>query len=312
LRLVRAGDYTFAIPGPIADVRRAQGSDSEPGLRRDAIVWAGFSPGNRLLAARATLRVGAAASALPVRLLLSQTAGEVRLRVRNATAVRIQAFTGPAGPESAAEQLDAARAAARQGSPVTDAYVEMRGQPRSVLVDAYAPLELTGELRFPPGTLEAAQIEGGRREGDTVVFRARLGDQSPLELAVAVRGVDAVPRVRLVAVPVPPLDMLRPSGASWAAAVRRGDANGARLLARLVRARLAAARADQYQRYLASPDPRGRTRAAYVYETAARRAVPAPPEPATEEGGAGVLTTVLLIAVGLVGLGGLAVWWARS
>ena len=57
LRLSKLGDYTFAVPGPIAGVEAAAGSDSEPGLRHDAIVWAGFSPGHKTLAARVTARV---------------------------------------------------------------------------------------------------------------------------------------------------------------------------------------------------------------------------------------------------------------
>ena len=62
LTLHKLGDYSFAVPGPIADVEAAAGSASEPGLRHDAILWAGFSPGNKTLAARATLRVPPAAS----------------------------------------------------------------------------------------------------------------------------------------------------------------------------------------------------------------------------------------------------------
>ena len=47
LTLQKLGDYSFAVPGPIADVEAAPGSDSEPGLRHDAILWSGFSPARR-------------------------------------------------------------------------------------------------------------------------------------------------------------------------------------------------------------------------------------------------------------------------
>jgi hypothetical protein len=58
----RKGDYSFAINGPIEDVRAAPGSESEPGLRTGTVVWQGFSPGRRLLAAAITLRTNAAVS----------------------------------------------------------------------------------------------------------------------------------------------------------------------------------------------------------------------------------------------------------
>ena len=45
LELPKLGDYSFTVPGPISDVEEAPGSDSQPGLRRDAIIWAGFSSG---------------------------------------------------------------------------------------------------------------------------------------------------------------------------------------------------------------------------------------------------------------------------
>ena len=38
------GDYQFAVSGPVEDVLRGPGSESEPGLRADQVLWAGFSP----------------------------------------------------------------------------------------------------------------------------------------------------------------------------------------------------------------------------------------------------------------------------
>src|SRR5439155_26244322 len=46
----RVGDYTFAIGAPVTRVQAAPGSQSSPGLRTGAILWAGFDPGRRLLA----------------------------------------------------------------------------------------------------------------------------------------------------------------------------------------------------------------------------------------------------------------------
>ena len=59
LTLNGLGDYTFAVPGPVTDVTSAPGSASEPGLRQGAILWSGFSSGQKTLAARAALRLTA-------------------------------------------------------------------------------------------------------------------------------------------------------------------------------------------------------------------------------------------------------------
>ncbi len=67
------GDYQFGIAGPIEDVRRGPGSDSEPGLRADQLLWAGFSPGHKVLAADVTLQPGETARYLPLRLQLART-----------------------------------------------------------------------------------------------------------------------------------------------------------------------------------------------------------------------------------------------
>jgi hypothetical protein len=83
LVLHKLGDYSFFVQGPIADVEAAPGSDSEPGLRRDAILWSGFSSGTRTLAAKATLRVAPAAAALPLRVSIEREGNAVVLRGEN-------------------------------------------------------------------------------------------------------------------------------------------------------------------------------------------------------------------------------------
>jgi len=61
LVLRRAGDYSFVIGAPVEDVSAAPGSESEPGLRRGAVLWAGFSAGRKVLAADVVLRPAEAA-----------------------------------------------------------------------------------------------------------------------------------------------------------------------------------------------------------------------------------------------------------
>src|SRR5262249_6424139 len=68
LLLPAVGDYVFSIPGPIVDVRRLPGSQSSPGLRQATLVWAGFSPGGRVIAAEVRLDARRAARVLPLRL----------------------------------------------------------------------------------------------------------------------------------------------------------------------------------------------------------------------------------------------------
>src|SRR4051812_41848280 len=66
LELRGPGDYSLAVPGPIADVEPAPGSAVPPGLRSGALIWQGFSPGHRVLAADLRLRPREAAAALPL------------------------------------------------------------------------------------------------------------------------------------------------------------------------------------------------------------------------------------------------------
>jgi hypothetical protein len=61
------GDYFFTIGAPLLDVEAAPGSESTPGLRATSILWTGFNPGRRTLAARATLDPSAVAPSLPLR-----------------------------------------------------------------------------------------------------------------------------------------------------------------------------------------------------------------------------------------------------
>ena len=62
-------------PGP--------GTESQPGRRENQILWEGFSPGRRVLAAWADLRLEESVAGLPVE--VSVEPGEVT--IRNATAV---------------------------------------------------------------------------------------------------------------------------------------------------------------------------------------------------------------------------------
>ena len=70
LRITGQGDYLYSIPAPVLSVVQTADSASFPGRRQDAILWAGFSPGKRLLGARATLAPRQIARYLPLRVQL--------------------------------------------------------------------------------------------------------------------------------------------------------------------------------------------------------------------------------------------------
>jgi hypothetical protein len=295
------GDYQLAISVPVEDVRAAPGSDSEPGLRTDQVLWAGFSPGRKVLAAKVTLRPGAAGKYLPVRLGLRRAGDGMILTVANATPTGEMLYAGTTHPLELAGLLDATRRASLAGQRLTGAYATFYGLVRvpKRRVPIEAPIRVEGELRLP-----------GRAP---VSFSRTLGDGHPLGFRVEAHG-SGTPHVHLLARPVPVVRLLRPPGApTWVEAVRRRPLPAAFLLRRLLETRMRLVRADQYQSFLSDPDADGRSRSVYEYETVAASA---PRVAAAPSGGGGGGTSALLvvaIALGSVALaGGGVVLWAHS
>jgi hypothetical protein len=293
IRLSQLGDYTFPIPGPIADVAAAPGTDSEPGLRKDAIVWAGFSPGKKTLASRAVLRPAPAVGLLPLRLSVTRGGDTLVVRGKNATGAPGVVLVGPVDAASAATALDATRRTLRFGATAPDLFVDVPRTPTSRNERIVAPLDV--------------RVRAGGR-----VYRYRLGDGDPLDFELRVPIASAQNRLQVEVMPVPPLRLLSPPGGArtWAAAGRRGLLDKPTLLELASRARLTVARAFQYRTFLANPDPRGRSTATYVYSTAARPAPVKRPETGDESGGA--LRAVLVAVLATAGAGALVVLWANS
>ena len=290
------GDYQLAISAPIESVRAAPGSQSEPGLRTDQVLWAGFSPARKTLAAERTLR-REAARYLPLRLRLERLGDRVVLTVTNVTATPVSVYTGKARLPELARLLDDTRRAALAGARLTGTYVTFSGPPiaRTEPAQIEGPLHVEGELRL--------------RGQPAVAFERTLGDDRPLSFRVEARGKGA-PRVHVVATPVAVVRELRPPGASsWAAAIRRRAIPAEELLDRLMVTRLRIVRADQFQSFLADPDSEGRSRSVYEFETVAARSRP-PVRPSPSEGGGAGALLVALAALGSVGLaaGGLVLW----
>ena len=297
------GDYQFAVSGPIEDVLRGPGSDSEPGLRADQVLWAGFSPGRKVLAADVTLRPSEAARYLPLRLGLEHTGDGVKLTVTNATVTPQLEYAGKTRQKQIASLLDSTRRSARAGERLTAGYATFYGQVRQRAVKAQieAPFRVEGELRAG--------------SGKPVRFSETLGDGQPLALQAHASG-DGTPHVRLIATPVPVERLLRPPGraTTWSGAVKRRLLPAPFLLKRLLQSRMRLVRADQYQTFLANPDADGLSRSVYVYETAkAPRPQAAAASSGDEEGGGGG-PLVLLLAIGgaVVAAGAGLVAWAHS
>jgi hypothetical protein len=293
------GDYQLFVGGPIADVRRGAGSQSEPGFRADQVLWAGFSPGTKVLAANIELRVPASAPYLPLRLRLMREAGGVRVRITNATATPVMSYAGVVRPLEIARLLDETRRSSLAGERVTAAFATFIGEVRipKQPLRIEAPLRVEGQLDLP--------------EGDPVTFSRVLGDGQPLSFEVRAKG-SGEPRLDLRAWPAPVIKLLRPPGArTWAATIRRRPMPGAPLLSRLLGARLRLVRADQFQTFLADPDADGRSRAVYDYELGATtpKTVVVP----DKEGDGSDTLLIVLVVLGFVAvLGGGLVAWAHS
>ena len=311
LVLTGKGDYLIVIGAPVEDVRAGPGSDSQPGLRTDQILWSGFSPGKKVLAADAQLHVGEAGRFLPLRMRAVRKGDSYSLTITNATTVAQIAYGGKGFPRQLAGLLDQTRRESVAGERLTTVYATVDGLVR-VRKDAArtsAPLRVEGSLRFPAAPDSA---RGGTVRGKTATFSAVLGDDSPLSLRVDVRGGGGAPRLHVVARPTNLVRALAPPGArTWAAAVRRRAIPADPLLRRLIDTRMQLVRSDQYQAFLSNPDPQGTNRTVYVYESAAAARQKAAAVPEHASGGSGIVLA-LAIAGSVLCAGAVLVLWAHS
>jgi hypothetical protein len=274
------GDYAYTVGGPVSDVQPAPGTQSQPGMRRGAILWSGFSAGRRVLAARANLELRRTTEHLPLRVRVE--AG--RLTLENTTRVSVTAPTGVADAAAVAGYLDRLRAALPDVPPRLS-FAGASGVAAHPF-DVESPLHVTGTA-------------GGRRV-DVV-----LGGGRPLRASLPVGGG----RVRLAVEPELPLALLEPPrhARSWKVAARR--LGGEALVRRTVEVLLRLSRMRQYERFLGNPDPNGRSTTSYVYRTGA-----APATPAVEPGpqGSEIWRTPLFVALAVAGAAAALVVWARA
>lgn len=306
LHLTGTGDYLIVVPAPVLEVRAGPGSQSQPGQRSGQILWAGFSSKRRLLSADATLRPGPVLPFLPLRLHASRDGDRYALTLANATETSQVAFQGAAEKPQLESLLDQTRRQSLARRRLTPAYVTVSGlvSQRPQKPRIAAPLLVTGELRFPQAPSSAT---GGALDGRSVRFSLVLGDEQPLTRRVEVTG-GGEPHVRVEVTPTAVVRGLRPPGAAnWRTSTLPADA----LLRRLIDTRMELVRSDQYQGFLANPDPLGRNTTSYVYETAAAHRPP-PAVDTSTGGGNGTLVVLLAIGGAIVAAGAGLVAWAHS
>jgi hypothetical protein len=325
------GDYTFAVPAPVLEVAPAPASESVPGRRENEIVWKGFVPGRKVLAATASLRVAEAAPAVPLRVAIlgpPTRPGPFSLEIVIADATRTQAstFSADAVAADVAAALDALARAAARDEPDPERRVRIHGSPSPSSTDGVtAAFDLAGTLRFPVGAVrDLTPVAGGATvEKGSVRFSMPIGGTRPGVVRVRLRGValrPATPELRVTATPAPAAALPRPPAASWTAAVRQGRlrTSGRRLLETAFRAKLGYERTRQYQAFLGSPagpnvlrGPLGPSRTTYVFRTVA--AVLATPTARPSRGEPEGVAVPLLLVVGgtLLAGAGLVVLWAH-
>jgi hypothetical protein len=281
LTISALGDYFFVVPAPLLAVAAAPGSSAPPGRRTQAIVWQGFSPGRRTLAALVRLRTAAAAPVLPLRVRILRGG----VRITNATAVRVVGYDAALPRSELAPVVGKLRRAVERNELPLPGSIEVPTTPRTVRIRAEGIFAVRGTLRF------------GRRR---VRFAGRIGPGAARALVVETT-MRTRPKVELTAAPVLPRELV-------GSMTDRLD--GRRLLALAYRSYLAVARGQQYNRFLANPDPIGPASATFVYRSA-RAPLASVHTFRPARGGLSTPALVAFVVVGLAALTGLVVLWAH-
>ncbi|HET7647481.1 MAG TPA: hypothetical protein VFK17_02860 [Gaiellaceae bacterium] len=195
------GDYYFRIGAPATDVRAAAGSAALPGLRTGTILWAGFDPGRRVLAARAGLDPAAVRPQLPLRVVR----GTDGTTLVNATGTTVATYTADAERAPLLAYLAALREDLARGRPPRAGFAGVTSQPTPTRMTVRAPLHVTGTIGGRRVDLELdrrAVVPATGVVDLRVTPRARLevGDVSRLGgrqlLAAAIRASLVVARAR--------------------------------------------------------------------------------------------------------------------
>ena len=273
--LKRLGDYVLTVPAPVLSVTPGPRTESQPGRRENQILWEGFSPGRRVLAAWADLRVAESAAALPVEVKVEPGA----VTVRNATGVTVPSFSAEPDPVSLAQVSGRVRSSIKRDVFPEGLNVGLRGSRTPEQLRVTAPLRVRGTVRVGDERIRfSGRLDGVRRSE----LRVPIPNGKP-EVEVQVRPDD--------------IELPRPASDPRA------------LLAQTIALELTYSRARQFDQFLSSPDQTGPSSTTYVYRTTAPR--PAAEQVATGDGD----DTVGWIVLGLglaAALPVAAVVWAHS
>ena len=136
------GDYFFTIGAPVLAVRAPADSAAAPGMRTGSIVWAGFNPGERLLAARATLEPAKVVDALPLRVRAS---GDT-VTLENTTSITVGSFSADAPRAPLVAYLARLRAEVEHGRTPLQTSVPLASSPTNERITVVAPLHVTGTI----------------------------------------------------------------------------------------------------------------------------------------------------------------------
>ena len=334
LRLSGTGNYLIYERGPAREARPL-GDSIPPVVKLGTVIWQGFSPGTRDLAARLRLDPVLEAERLPLRISLSfQPAGggpveslrtgghvpgpgTVTVRLENTTGQPQTVPTGASSAQDLAGPLDALLAAAGDAagrpSEAIPLPVAGRGLPARVRATAVgqttsfvvAPLRVVGTITAPgttaalSGPATTLTDGGGRVEGvlaAAVDFRLEIPAAARVELNLTV---------------TPTLDertLRPPTGTTWAAwaAVPRDAQQRRAATAQLVSGAASAARAASISPYVGADTP-GPATTTFRYRIAEPADIAAAPRKLTPR-------PLPLAIVGLAGLalvGGAAALWRR-
>jgi hypothetical protein len=274
--LKRLGDYVLTVPAPVLSVTPGPGTESQPGRRENQILWEGFSPGRRVLAAWADLQLAESVAGLPVEVKVEPGA----VTIRNATGVTVPSFSAEPDPASLALVSGRVRSSIKADVFPEGLNVGLRGSKTPEQLRVAAPLRLRGTVRVGDASFPfAGRLDGVRRSE----IRVPVPPGKP-EVEVRVRPED--------------IELPRPAK------------NPRDLLAQTIALELTYARKRQFDQFLASPDATGPSSATYVYRTAAPRPVA---EPAAISGDEDHMVGWIVLGLGLVAaLPVAAVVWAHS
>jgi hypothetical protein len=332
LRLHGIGDFFFRIPGPALRVEPLPVSQSPPGIRKGSILWQGFSPDGKVLAAEATLDPERELERLPLRVAVSvevdgrpllpneSRSGDLRARIEvsNVTSIPINLASGEVARQPLAAALDAIATKLRDrerpvpGSDGVPRAVVSRVPVELALDEIQTAFDFGADVLWTPGTVKDLRSDVGRVRGAVVDARGTVGGGGESSFVITIRGtaVNAeLPDVHVVATPAPPPpSTVAPPGASSWKDVPESKVSNAEMFTLLMRTMWRTALLVNYDAYLGNPDARGESVSTYVYDL--RNTVEdVGPAPTPEVVQADMLLLVLaLVALSLLVLATTTAW----